>query len=112
MEGDEREPVKRVELGNGAKRDLFEASTFWELQESGLGDRFYDEMSLEILSLEILSGLHPERNGVFRMRVGGKFPYYAVFYRIEVENVLVLAVIDQRRDPAWVRAFLSRRLRE
>jgi hypothetical protein len=34
------------------------------------------------------------------------FPY-GIFYTIEQESAIVWAVIDLRRDPAWIRAHLG-----
>jgi len=42
------------------------------------------------------------------MAVQGTFPYYVIYYSLELDGVHVRAVVDHRQDPKTIR----RRLRE
>lgn len=93
-----------------ARLDLDEAAEFYEKQEPGLGGEVYAFLVAQIMELAVTAGIHPEKGGVYRSVVLGRFPYYSVYYQLEREAVTVVAVIDNRRDPAFNKSRLSTRI--
>lgn len=91
-----------------ALEDILNAARFYEKQELGLGDRVADFLENEILSLLTTAGIHPFSHGFYRAVVHGDFPYYVIYYSIELDVIHVRAVLDHRRNPLK----LSRRLQE
>ena len=55
-------------------------------------------------SLILYGGKHSMRFGFYRM-VATRFPYL-VFYKIDVDTVIVFRILPGRRDPKWIRAAL------
>ena len=64
----------RVEISTDAHEDLSNGHAFYERQSSGLGGYFADTLYSEIESLQIHAGIHPIRNGFYRM-LATRFPY-------------------------------------
>lgn len=62
-------------------------------------------LSAEIDSLALYGGVHALRSGYHRM-LSTRFPF-AVYYRIEHGEAVARAVLDCRRDPAWIRNRLK-----
>lgn len=84
-----------------ALADLDEAAEFYDEQEPGLGSEVYAFLKQHLLGLRHTAGLHPQKQGVYRDVVLGRFPYYSVFYRLEAGVAIIAAVIDNRRDPQF-----------
>jgi hypothetical protein len=89
-----------------ARKDLASGFAFYESQEPGLGSYFMDSLFAEIDSLELYAGIHPAVFNYYRF-LSKRFPY-AVYYSMEAGTVLVKAVLDCRRDPAFIRRQLER----
>lgn len=87
-----------------------EAAEFYEKQEPGLGDEVYNFLVTQIMELAATAGIHPDEDGIYRTVVLGRFPYYSIYYRLEPEAATVVAVIDNRRDPAFNKNRLSIRI--
>ena len=88
-----------------AVRDLVEGVLFYEAQDSGLGDYFLDSLSADIDSLQLFGGIHPIRSGRHCL-LATRFPY-AIYYIVVKRVVHVQAILDCRRDPAWIRTRLK-----
>jgi hypothetical protein len=56
--------------------------------------------STEIDNLKSYAGIHPIVFGYHRL-LSRRFPY-AIYYSIDANAVIVKAVLDCRRDPAWI----------
>ena len=95
----------KVRILPEAKTDLLDGYRFYEQQSPGLGDYFLDSLFADIDSLQIYGGIHELVFGYQRL-LAKRFPF-AAYYRIEHGEVRVRAVLDCRRDPAWVRDRLS-----
>jgi hypothetical protein len=89
------------------KEDLNEGRIFYDSNEKGIGDYFYDTIVSDIESLWLYSGIHPVLFGLHRM-LSKRFPF-AVYYTIRKESTIVVAVLDLRRIPAWIREELKSR---
>jgi hypothetical protein len=95
----------RIRILPEAEQDLLEGIYFYEAQSLGLGCRFLDSISADIESLHQYAGIHIRERGYFRM-LAHRFPF-AIFYRIAQDEIRIHAVLDCRRNPAWIRNRLS-----
>ncbi len=89
------------------KEDLNEGRVFYDSSEKGIGVYFYDTLVSDIESLWLYSGIHPVFFELHRM-LSKRFPF-AVYYTIRKESTIVVAVLDLRRNPAWIRERLKSR---
>lgn len=89
-----------------AKRDLEEGYRFYEAQEAGLGDYFITSVEADIDSLRLYAGIHPVAYKDFHRSLCRTFPF-AIYYLKSDDVATVYAVVDCRRDPAWIRRHLQ-----
>jgi len=94
----------RVKILDAAERDLEQGFRFYELQAGGLGSYFLDSLCADIDSLSYFGGIHPVVFGCHRL-LSKRFPF-AVYYRILKKEVVIMAVLDCRRNPSWIRERL------
>lgn len=94
-----------VEVSSDAEDDLVAGYWFYEEQEPGLGSYFRDCLIADIESLSLYGGIHEIAYGYHRA-LSKRFPY-AIYYEVHEEMVIVIAVLDVRRDPEWTRRRLS-----
>jgi len=90
-----------------AADDLEQGKRFYGLRGQGLGDYFADSLLADIESLSFFAGIHARANGYHRM-LAGKFPF-SIYYAFDDASVMVVAVLDMRRNPAWNRRHLRGR---
>ena len=91
----------RIEILDEAEQDLVDGFAFYERQSKGLGDYFLDSIFSDVESLYLYAGIHPLHFGYHRL-LAKRFPF-AIYYRIQNEVIRVYAILDCRRDPAWIR---------
>ncbi len=89
-----------------AEKDLEDGYGFYERQTPGLGSYFLDSLYSDIDSLSYFGGIHCLIFGHHRL-LSRRFPF-AVYYKVVVDEVLVMAVLDCRRNPSWIRERLLR----
>ena len=82
-----------------AARAEFDGAALWyEERQAGLGERFVAEIDRAIE----LAARYPERYPIqhegIRCVRARRFPY-SIFYMVESEQIVVLAVFHARRDP-------------
>jgi len=87
----------RVRVFRGAKEDLRDGFAFYEAQERGLGDYFYDCLMSDIDALAYYGGVHRQYRGFYKA-LSARFPF-AIYYKLAEVTVKVYAVLDNRRDP-------------
>ena len=87
--------------------DLEAGRRFYESREQGVGDYFVESILSDLESLVLCAGIHHRHFGLYRM-LSKRFPF-GIYYDIEGEVACVYAILDMRRDPAWLRSELSRR---
>ncbi|MCP4157809.1 MAG: type II toxin-antitoxin system RelE/ParE family toxin [bacterium] len=92
----------KIKILQSARKDLIDGYRFYEIQSEGVGEYFLDALYSDIDSLIINAGIHPIHFAKFHRLLSKRFPF-AVYYRIEGDTALVYAVLDCRRDPAWIR---------
>lgn len=95
-----------IRILDSAIEDLLDGFSFYENQQTGLGAYFLDSLFSDIDCLQIYAGIHPLFFGAYHRLLAKRFPF-AVYYRLDRGNVQILAVLDCRRDPAWVRTQLT-----
>jgi plasmid stabilization system protein ParE len=88
-----------------AREDLAAGSDFYEQKEAGAGAYFLQSLFADIDSLKLYAGIHRKVFGYHRL-LSKRFPY-GIYYSREGETVFVRAVLDCRRDPAWIRERLK-----
>ncbi len=96
----------RIEILEEAERDLIEGFHFYENQEAGLGLYFRTNLYADIESLKHRAGIHNKPYKPYHRLLSKKFPF-AIFYKVENEMVFIHAVLDCRKDPAWIRERLE-----
>lgn len=95
----------KVEILDEAERDMIDGFRFYEVQAEGLGDYFLDSLYADIDSLRLYAGIHPLHLGQHRL-LSKRFPF-AVYYEVAGNVARVNAVLDCRRDPAWIQERLK-----
>ena len=95
----------KVEVLETALDDLADGYYFYENQSEGLGSYFVDTLWSDIDSLCIFAGVHEIHNDYYRL-LSKRFPY-AVYYEITNEVAHIYAILDCRRNPAWIRNRLT-----
>lgn len=94
-----------IRILDAAQQDLLSGFRFYEAQGAGLGSYFLDSLYADIDALMFFGGVHLVVTGEYFRMLAKRFPF-AVYYRIEGNDVLVYAVLDCRRSPAWSRKRL------
>ena len=88
----------KVVFRRAARAEFDAAALRYDMQRPGLGAQFVSEVSRAV----DLAAAHPERFSIkhsdIRCVPARRFPY-SVFYRVESERIVVLAVFHARRDP-------------
>ncbi len=82
-----------------ARDDLDAAYTEYEARAAGLGDRFLDALHRTAAQLETFPAMYGEVAPNIRAALLRRFPYVA-YYRIEGEEVIVIAIGPGREDSA------------
>ncbi len=85
------------------RADLVEASSWYELQLEGLGNRFEIEANVVIKKLLLYPEIHSIRVADIRRVNLPSFPY-GVFHFISGETLVILAVLHGARDTEEVLA--------
>lgn len=95
----------KIEILDEAQEDLLQGFHFYEKRAVGLGPYFIDCLFSDIDSLLLYAGVHQNVFGYFRC-LSKRFPF-AIYYSIEEDVIRVLAVLDCRRNPSWIRKRLK-----
>lgn len=97
-----------IRISQDALDDLNEGFLFYEAQASGLGDYFTSSLRADIEGLRFSAGIHRIVEGDFHRLLSRTFPY-GVFYTLDHPVVIIWAVVDLRRNPAWIAEKLNKR---
>jgi hypothetical protein len=95
-----------IRISDDALQDLNNGFLFYEAQETGLGEYFAACLRADIEGLKVWAGIHRVIYKDYHRLLSRVFPC-GIFYTLEKNAAVVWAVIDLRRDPAWIRAHLS-----
>lgn len=96
----------KIKILKSASQDLVDGYYFYEKQADGLGSYFLDSLFSDIDSLKIYAGIHSIHFEIYRRLLSKRFPF-AVYYKIVDGTIFVHAVLDCRRNPAWIRSKLE-----
>ena len=96
----------KIRLLSLALKDLDAGRRFYARQQADLGDYFLDTLFSDIDSLLLYAGIHPKVFGYHRT-LSRRFPY-AIYYRVEGEDIQVWRVLDCRQNPASTAERLKR----
>ena len=96
----------RIQVLASALEDLRDGRAFYDAQEPGVGEYFFDSLFSDIDSLALYAGIHRQMWGFHRM-LSKRFPY-AIYYKLDSPDVAVVyRVLDCRRDPNRIRRALQ-----
>ena len=96
----------KLQIRPAALEDLAMGRRFYDLQELGVCDYFFDSVFADIDSLKLYSGIHPKVFGFHRMFTQ-RFPF-AVYYEFPNKQIpIVWRVLDLRQDPDSIRRTLG-----
>jgi plasmid stabilization system protein ParE len=99
----------RVRLAIAAEWDLADGAEFYERQEPGAGAYFLEHLEAKIRALAKCAGIHRKRFCGFHCALAmPKFPY-GIFYTISNGEVVVHAILDERRNPETLESILKSR---
>ena len=96
----------KIEILDLAEHDLLEGFHFYESKEPGLGSYFLTGLYSDIESLHLYAGIHLKPHKNYHRLLSKRFPF-AIYYTVTSKTVYIHAVVDCRRDPAWIRRKLS-----
>jgi len=88
----------KVVFRRAARAEFGGAALWYEERQSGLGMRFTFEIDRVVDFAAGNPERFPIRHGDIRCVQARRFPY-SVFYRVEADRIVVLAVFHARRDP-------------
>jgi len=77
--------VNDVYILEEAVNDLNEGKSFYDFQETGVGDYFWDCLIADIESLIIYAGIHRKKLGFYQM-FAKRFPY-AIYYKLQDNDI-------------------------
>jgi plasmid stabilization system protein ParE len=88
----------KARFTSAAETELKEAIEFYEAAENGLGAKLLDEVEAAVRRIEA----HPLAWAPLSRRTRrcrtNRFPY-GLFYQIRPDEILIVSVMDLRRDP-------------
>ena len=83
-----------------AEIEMFDAAAFYEKQVARLGGSFLSIMETAIDDLRTQPEVWPDIGDGIRKRPLRRFPY-SVLYRIDKDEIVIVAVMHQRRHPRY-----------
>ena len=90
--------TRALRLRPEAESDLTVTAYWYQRQSPGLGHRFLDEVLKALDAIGRTPQLYPIVHRKIRRALIRRFPF-GVFYRIESEQIVVLAVMHASRAP-------------
>ncbi len=94
---------------DSAEEDISDGHAFYEKEQMGIGDYFFDSISSDIDSLPIHNGRHRIFFGFHRLLA--KTFTFSIHYRIVDETIFIDTVLNRRGNPQTIRNLLRRRRR-
>jgi plasmid stabilization system protein ParE len=92
--------LRKVILLSGAKADIREASRFYEAERPGFGDLFLTRFHQALSQVREYPLTAPTIYGQYR-RMGLKQFSHSIVYSVEANQVVVVAVLHNRRNPDY-----------
>ena len=92
--------IKAARLLFPAEQEMFDAARYYEMQAPGLGHDFLDKVEMALQDLVDSPERWPVVQDDIRRRLIRRFPY-SLLYRIDPSEVVILAVMHQKRHPSY-----------
>ena len=89
---------RRLVLRVQAEVDIDEAASWYEAEQAGLGVKFIQDVNSLLERVEDLPFQFPVVHDETRRAMARRFPY-GVFFTVDKEEILVLAVVHLHRHP-------------
>jgi len=99
--------IENIIFLDDALVDLEEGQRFYNRAQQGIGEYFYDSLISDIESLYLYAGTHLCHND-YHCMLSHRFPF-AIYYELNHNTAVIVAVLDMRSNPAWVHSQLSDR---
>lgn len=96
----------KIKILGAAEKDIADGYYFYERQSLGLGSYFLDSIYADIDSLIYFGGIHLKISGYHRL-LSKRFPF-SIYYKIDLDIIKIYAVLDNRRNPSWIRERLMK----
>jgi plasmid stabilization system protein ParE len=94
--------MKRVRLVSVAEQEMLDAADYYEQQMKGLGADFYNMLEIGFSAIGENPECWPIVTANIRRCLIRRFPY-CLLYRVDSEEVVVLAVMHLSRHPLYWR---------
>lgn len=98
--------IKQIQVLSDAENDLEEGRVFYDNQQQGIGEYFWDSLLSDIESLIIYAGAHSKEYGYYRMS-SKRFPY-SIYYDLKGNTAYIIAVLPERKNPSWLHGKLNK----
>ncbi|MBI3399730.1 MAG: type II toxin-antitoxin system RelE/ParE family toxin [Deltaproteobacteria bacterium] len=83
-----------------AEQEMFEAALYYQSQATRLGVDFLSEVERAVKFIAESPNTWPILEGELRRRLTRRFPF-GILYRVESEEIVVIAVAHLRRNPGY-----------
>lgn len=98
---------RQIRLITEARQDMLAGKAFYDRQQQGIGDYFWDSLLADMESLHIHAGVHQQFYGYYRV-LSKRFPY-ALYYQLSPRHITIVAILPVRRNPAWLSTQFQQR---
>ncbi|MEW6173534.1 MAG: type II toxin-antitoxin system RelE/ParE family toxin [Bacillota bacterium] len=99
--------MKSVVFLPEAEQEILEAAIYYESRASGLGIDYLSEVERAVQAVADSPHTWPIIEGELRRRLVRRFPF-VILYRVEPEEVVVVAIAHLRRKPGYWRERIKR----
>jgi len=90
----------KIRISGFARRELEDASRFYEVEQPGLGIQFENVVQQAIVRIQKFPMACPFERGEVRKCLLHKFPY-KILYSIQNQEIIILAIAHQHRRPDY-----------
>ena len=94
--------MKPVVFLPDAEQEMLQAAVYYESQSSGLGRDYLSEVERSVQAVKESPMTWPIVEGELRRRLVRRFPF-GILYRIDPEEIVIIAVAHLRRKPGYWR---------
>lgn len=91
-----------------AEQEMLEAALYYQSKASGLGVVFLSEIQRAVKSIAESPNTWPILKGDLRRRLVRRFPY-GILYKVEPEEIVVIAVAHLQRKPDYWKERIQKR---
>ena len=95
-----------IEFHKEAELEMLQAADFYEHQERGLEQRFFDEIDRGLEAISCHPTGWPVLEGSLRKKVLFGFPYTILFEK-DQHRIYILAIMHQSREPGYWKSRLG-----